>query len=53
MNIYNVQKVTAGLVAYIGRNGTEAKEQGVVIAYDSRHDSAGFALEAAKILGAY
>jgi len=53
MNIYTVRKVTAGLAAYIEENGTEAKKQGVVIAYDSRHGSAEFALEAAKTLGAY
>jgi len=53
MNIYTVRKVTAGLAAYIEENGTEAKEQGVVVAYDSRHGSAEFALEAAKTLGAY
>lgn len=52
MNIYTVRKVTAGLARYIEENGTEAKKRGVVIAYDSRHGSAEFALEAAKILGA-
>ncbi|PFU66107.1 phosphoglucomutase [Priestia megaterium] len=53
MNIYTVRKVTAGLAAYIEENGTEAKKRGVVIAYDSRHGSAKFALEAAKTLGSY
>ncbi|MGF9891946.1 phospho-sugar mutase [Priestia megaterium] len=53
MNIYTVRKVTAGLASYIEENGTEAKKRGVVIAYDSRHGSAEFALEAAKTLGAY
>ncbi|MED4254018.1 phospho-sugar mutase [Priestia megaterium] len=52
MNIYTIRKVTAGLATYIEENGTEAKQRGVVIAYDSRHGSAEFALEAAKILGA-
>ncbi|MGG3123265.1 phospho-sugar mutase [Priestia megaterium] len=52
MNIYTFRKVTAGLATYIEENGTEAKQRGVVIAYDSRHGSAEFALEAAKILGA-
>ncbi|MDP1382051.1 phospho-sugar mutase [Priestia megaterium] len=52
MNIYTIRKVTAGLAIYIEENGTEAKQRGVVIAYDSRHGSAEFALEAAKILGA-
>lgn len=53
MNIYTIRKVTAGLAKYIEENGTEAKKRGVVIAYDSRHDSAEFALEAAKTLGAH
>ncbi|KJL02166.1 phospho-sugar mutase [Priestia aryabhattai] len=53
MNIYTIRKVTAGLAAYIEENGTEAKKRGVVIAYDSRHGSAKFALEAAKTLGTY
>ncbi|MEH7264648.1 phospho-sugar mutase [Priestia megaterium] len=51
MNIYTVRKVTVGLAKYIECNGTEAKRRGVVIAYDSRHQSAEFALEAAKTLG--
>ncbi|WP_394513467.1 phosphohexomutase domain-containing protein [Priestia aryabhattai] len=53
MNIYTIRKVTAGLAKYIEENGTEAKKTGVVIAYDSRHGSAEFALEAAKTLGAH
>lgn len=53
MNIYTIRKVTAGLATYIEENGTEAKRRGVVIAYDSRHWSEEFALEAAKTLGAY
>lgn len=53
MNIYTVRKVTAGLATYIEENGEKVKKQGVVIAYDSRHGSAEFALEAAKTLGAY
>jgi len=53
MNIYTVRKVTVGLAKYIEENGKEAKKQGVVIAYDSRHGSAKFALEAAKTLGMY
>lgn len=51
MNIYTIRKVTAGLAKYIEESGTEAKRRGVVIAYDSRHQSAEFALEAAKTLG--
>jgi phosphoglucomutase len=50
MNIYTVRKASAGLAAYIEKFGAEAKQRGVVIAYDSRHKSPEFALEAAKTL---
>ncbi|MFD0828998.1 phospho-sugar mutase [Neobacillus sp. M.A.Huq-85] len=50
MNLYTVRKASAGLAAYIEENGLEAKKQGVVIAYDSRHKSPEFAMEAAKTL---
>lgn len=50
MNIYTVRKASAGLAAYIEENGLAAKKQGVVIAYDSRHMSPEFAMEAAKTL---
>ncbi|MEO2074126.1 MAG: phospho-sugar mutase [Bacillus sp. (in: firmicutes)] len=50
MNIYTVRKASAGLAAYIEEQGLEAKNRGVVIAYDSRHKSPEFALEAAKTL---
>src|SRR3954469_1567760 len=48
MNVYTVRKATQGLAAYIEEHGEEAKKRGVVIAYDSRHKSPDFALEAAK-----
>ncbi|QTL50581.1 phospho-sugar mutase [Priestia aryabhattai] len=51
MNIYTIRKVTVGLAKYIEESGTEAKRRGVVIAYDSRHQSVEFALEVAKTLG--
>ena len=50
MNLYTVRKASAGLAAYIEGNGLEAKKRGVVIAYDSRHFSPEFAMEAAKTL---
>jgi phosphoglucomutase len=50
MNLYTVRKASAGLAAYIEENGIEAKKRGVVIAYDSRHKSPEFAMEAAKTL---
>ncbi|MEJ9149967.1 phospho-sugar mutase [Bacillus smithii] len=53
MNIYTVRKASEGLARYIEEQGPEAKERGVVIAYDSRHKSPEFALEVAKTLGAH
>jgi phosphoglucomutase len=53
MNIYTVRKASAGLAAYIEEHGEEAKKRGVVIAYDSRHKSPEFALEAAKTLATH
>ncbi|MFN7250394.1 MAG: phospho-sugar mutase [Anaerobacillus sp.] len=50
LNIYTIRKVTEGLAQYINAQGEKAKKQGVVIAYDSRHKSSEFSLEAAKIL---
>ncbi|WP_416723734.1 phosphoglucomutase [Bacillus stercoris] len=50
MNIYTVRKASAGFAAYISKQGEEAKKRGVVIAYDSRHKSPEFAMEAAKTL---
>lgn len=50
MNIYTVRKATVGLAEYIQSFGNKAKSRGVVIAYDSRHKSPEFALEAAKTL---
>ncbi|WP_409294960.1 phospho-sugar mutase [Peribacillus sp. SCS-26] len=50
MNLYTVRKATAGLAGYISSFGEEAKNRGTVIAYDSRHKSPEFAMEAAKTL---
>ena len=50
MNVYTVRKATAGLAQYISSYGQEAKDRGTVIAYDSRHKSPEFAMEAAKTL---
>ncbi|MED1738441.1 phospho-sugar mutase [Bacillus swezeyi] len=52
MNVYTVRKASAGLASYIAANGEEAKKRGAVIAYDSRHKSPEFAMEAAKTLAA-
>ncbi|PLS17641.1 phosphoglucomutase [Bacillus sp. M6-12] len=50
MNVYTVRKATEGLARYIASFGEEAKASGTVIAYDSRHKSPEFAMEAAKTL---
>ncbi|RJS58689.1 phospho-sugar mutase [Bacillus sp. PK3_68] len=51
MNIYTVRKAAEGLAQYVLSQGKEAVLRGVVIAYDSRHLSAEFALETAKTMG--
>lgn len=51
MNIYTVRKAALGLALYIKSYGKTAISRGVVIAYDSRHQSAEFGLEVAKVLG--
>ena len=48
MNRYTVRKATQGLANYI--NSQERTERKAVIAYDSRHNSAEFAMEAALCL---
>ena len=50
MNIYTVRKATQGLSLEILDKGEELKEKGVVIAHDSRNNSALFAKECAKVL---
>ena len=51
MNIYTVRKAAQGFASYITSCGEEASKRGVVIAYDSRHQSPEFGLEVAKVLG--
>ncbi|MGX7059373.1 phospho-sugar mutase [Vagococcus humatus] len=50
MNIYTVRQATEGLAQLIIQKGEKAKKRGVAIAYDSRHQSPEFAMEAAKVL---
>ena len=50
MNIYVVRRATQGLANYIIKQG--AANKGVAIAYDSRHMSPEFAMEAAMTLAA-
>lgn len=53
MNTYIVRQATEGLAKFIEAHGEDAKKRGVAIAYDSRHKSPEFSLEAAKTLGAH
>ena len=53
MNQYTVRQATEGLALFMDSLGEEAKKRGVAIAYDSRHQSPEFAMEAAKTLGAH
>ncbi|MGV3466415.1 MAG: phospho-sugar mutase [Heyndrickxia sp.] len=53
MNIYTIRKASEGLARYIEGYGDVAKMRGVVIAYDSRHKSPEFAMEAAKTLATH
>ncbi|MBH0171944.1 phospho-sugar mutase [Fictibacillus sp. 23RED33] len=50
MNTYTVRKASLGLAHFIEEQGEKAKKRGVAIAYDSRHLSPEFAMEAAKTL---
>lgn len=52
MNIYVVKRATQGLADVISKEGQEAKNRGVAIAYDSRLYSDRFAKEAALVLAA-
>ncbi|MBS9337654.1 phospho-sugar mutase [Fructobacillus parabroussonetiae] len=53
INVVTVAKVTEALASYIDQNGQAAKERGVVIAFDSRHHSTEFAIEASQVLSAH
>ena len=52
INKYVVRKATQGLANYIINYSDNGREKGVVIAYDSRHNSPEFSLEAALVLAA-
>lgn len=49
INIYTVRKASQGLANYLINTVEEARRRGIAIAYDSRHMSAEFALEAARV----
>ncbi|EGO8126300.1 phospho-sugar mutase [Enterococcus faecalis] len=50
MNIFTVRQATEGLARFMDTQNPETKRRGVAIAYDSRHMSPEFAMEAAKTL---
>lgn len=50
MNLYTIRQATEGFANFIDELGPEAQKSGVVIAYDSRHKSPEFAMEAARTL---
>ena len=53
MNLYTIRKASEGLAQYIDAHGDDSKQRGVAIAYDSRHKSPEFAMEAAKTLASH
>ncbi|WP_368252141.1 phospho-sugar mutase [Enterococcus sp. 2201sp1_2201st1_B8_2201SCRN_220225] len=50
MNIYTVRQATEGLARFMDDQDPETRRRGVAIAYDSRHFSPEFAMEAARTL---
>ncbi|MGL5916204.1 MAG: phospho-sugar mutase [Culicoidibacterales bacterium] len=53
MNTYTVRKANDGFARYIASHGEEAKQRGIVIAYDCRHKSPEFSMESAKVMASY
>lgn len=50
MNIYTVRQATEGLARFMDEQDSETKGREIAIAYDCRHMSPEFAMEAAKTL---
>lgn len=50
INIYNVRHASAGVAAYVSKEGDAAAKKGVLIGYDTRIMSREFAEETAKVL---
>lgn len=53
MNLYTVRKTVEGLANYLEEETVNYQNRGVVVAYDSRHQSEQFAYEVAKVLGVH
>ncbi len=49
INIYTVRKASQGLANYVLKTASKDKKPSIAIAYDSRHMSPEFALEAARV----
>lgn len=52
MNLYTVRKASHGFASYLLKNPGKHGKAGIVIAYDSRHRSSEFAMEAARTFAA-
>ncbi|OJG81317.1 phosphoglucomutase/phosphomannomutase [Enterococcus pallens] len=53
MNIFTIRQATEGLARFMDTQDEQTKKRGVAIAYDSRHMSPEFAMEAARTLAAH
>ncbi|WOV86461.1 phospho-sugar mutase [Sporosarcina oncorhynchi] len=53
MNIFTIRRVAEGLSRYLATHCENASKRSVVIAYDTRHLSKEFALEAARVIGTH
>ena len=53
INIHTIRKANYGFVKYIISKGEKAKEQGIAIGYDNRHNSYKFALDSARFISGY
>ena len=53
INLYVVRKVSHAVATYISNLGSQARQAGIVIGYDSRNFSKEFAMEAASIFAGY
>lgn len=51
INVFTIGRVTAGLAAWLKKQGAKAVKAGVVISFDSRFHSEEFAIHVAEILG--
>ncbi|MGM0215191.1 phospho-sugar mutase [Enterococcus sp. AZ109] len=53
MNIFTIRQATEGLARFMDTQDEATKKRGVAIAYDSRHMSPEFSMEAARTLAAH